>query len=174
MSKGGHALLVFMFILSFLVVPLFAASASAAEDLRNLLPGASIQKGIKTVGELVVAKGEALFQVINGGAALFFRHHFRQAVFQEYRMAGGKIINLEIYQMSSEADAEEIFDIKKDMESQPIDIGQKGSMAGYYGIFRQGAYFIAITGGDSTETTRKTLISIARMIIKKLEQLPAR
>ncbi|MCP4752157.1 MAG: hypothetical protein GY866_14770 [Proteobacteria bacterium] len=155
-------------LLSFLIVLTLSASASAAENLRIFLPGTSAPKGFEAVGEPREAEGQDLFRLINGGAVLFFRHNFRQAIFQEYATPGGKTINLEIYRMESETDAKGIFTIKKDEESQAVGIGQEGSMAGYYGMFRQGAYFITVTGDESTENVRKTLARIAGIVVKKI------
>ena len=158
----------------FFFVLVFACpiSNSKASDLHKILPSLPIPGNVKPVGGPKKAEGKELFQLINGGAVIFFQHNFKRALFQEYAMEGGKAINLEIYQMASAQDAKGIFKAKKGNEGSMLDFGREGLLFDYYCILYQGPYFLSITGADSTDAVRKVLILIAQQVVDNIKLMP--
>ncbi len=157
--------------LACLLIVMFVISTSAASNLKMILPSASALSDIKPLGESRKAEGEELYKVINGGAVIFFQYNFKRALFQEYVMPNGKTINLEIYQMGSLKDAKGIFLKKKGEEDKKPAFGQDGFLADYYCIFRQGPYYITITGEESTKAVRNTLTAIARIVVDNIKNI---
>lgn len=135
-----------------------------AWDLQALGPIITASDEIKVAANPRVAEGEDLFKLINGGAVLFFQHQFKRALFQEYATKDGKYINLEIYQMGASANAKAIFQIKKGDQGRSVAFGEEAILADYYLLFRQGPYFVTITGEDATDPVRQALIHIARAV----------
>ena len=154
----------FFFILVF-VCPIGNLKAG---DLHKILPGPIIPGNIKPVGKPQKAEGKELFELINGGAVIFFQHNFKRALFQEYALEGGKAINLEIYEMASEKDAKGIYREKKGDEGAKLGLGREGLLFDYYCMLYQGPYFISITGEDSTDAFRKVLTLIAKQVVHNI------
>jgi len=141
---------------------------ASAGDLGDLVPSIATLGDIKRIESPRSAEGEDLFKLINGGAVLFFQHQFKRALFQEFEMADGKLLNLEIYQMGSSADARAIFQKKKGDQTPSSDIGELTVIHDYYLLFAQGPYFVTVTGEEATGAVRKALIRIARAVERKI------
>ena len=160
------------FSLVFFFVFTSAVGDSAANDLRKILPADSTLGDVKFVGGAQEAEGKKLFELINGGAVIFFQHNFKRALFQEYTMGGSKSINLEIYQMGSPQDAKGIYTIKKEKDGTTLRLGQEGFLFDYYCMLYQGPYFISITGADSTDGVRNVLTLIAQQVVENIKIIP--
>jgi len=160
------------FSLLFIFVFTFAVGDSTANDLRKILPVDLTLGDVKLVGGAQEAEGKKLFELINGGAVIFFQHNFERALFQEYTMGGSKPINLEIYQMGSPQDAKSIYTIKKEKDGTILPFGQEGFLFDYYCMLYQVPYFISITGADSTDGVRKALTSIAQQVVENIKIIP--
>lgn len=149
-----------------LIIPILALSVDPvmAGELEELLPTVVSSIDIKLSGSPRKAVGEELFQLINGGAVLYFQHQFKRALFQEYETKDGKLVNVEIYQMGAPADAQAIFLTKKGDQGKPITIGEAAVVADYYLLFTQGPYFVTITGEEATSKVRDSLVKLARQV----------
>ncbi len=159
--------------LACLFIVMFVISTSAASKLqmKMILPSDSALSDIKSMGESRKAEGEELYKLINGGAVIFFQYNFKRALFQEYVLLNGKTINLEIYQMGSLKNAKGIFLKKRGEEGKKLAFGQDGFLADYYCVFRQGPYYITITGEESTKAVRNTLTAIARIVAGNIKNI---
>ena len=149
---------------------IFIQTASA-DDLADLVPTSTSVKEIKASVSLRRAVGEELFEVINGGAVLYFKHQFKKALFQEYATTDGWPVNLEIYQMGTPANAKAVFQLKRGKQGEPLSIGEEAILVDYYLLLRQGPYFISITGDEATAQVRQTLVAIARAIEQNINHL---
>ena len=156
----------------FFSVSILTIGDSAASDLRKILPVHSALGDLKPVGGAQEAEGNKLFELINGGAVIFFKHNFRRALFREYTLGGSKSINLEIYQMGSPQDAKGIYTIKIEKGGAKLPFGEEGFLFEYFCMLRQGPYFISITGADATVTVRKALTSIAQQVVHNIKIIP--
>ncbi len=155
------------FFISVYILPI---GHSAAGDLRKILPAHSALGDLKPVGGPQEVEGNKLFDLINGGAVIFFKHNFRRALFREYTLGGSKSINLEIYQMGSPQDAKGIYTIKKEKGGEKLPFGEEGFLFEYFCMLRQGPYFVSITGADATDVVRKALTSIAQQVISNIKE----
>ena len=160
------------FLLLFVFIFSSAIGDSMANDLRKILPVDSALGDVKLAGGPQEAEGKKLFELINGGAVIFFQHNFERALFQEYTMGGSKSINLEIYEMGSPQDAKGIYAIKKEKDGATLRFGQEGFLFDYYCMLYQGPYFISITGANSTDGVRKALTLIAQQVVENIKIIP--
>jgi len=114
------------------------------------------------------AVGEKLIELINGGAVLFFKHGFKQTVFQEYYIDSTQYINLEIYQMEKPLGAKGIFLARTDTSDQKLLIGELGYRSDYYCSFYRYNYYVTVTGSDSTKAIQKILRKSAEIVDRKI------
>ena len=156
----------------FLLVLAWAIGYSAANDSADILPVDLISGHVKSSGAPQKAEGKELFELINGGAVIFFKHNFIRALFQEYVVACGQSINLEIYEMASMQDARDIYTAKKGKGGAILGLGQEGLLFDYYCILYQGSYFVSITGSDSTDAVREVLSSMAQQVVANIKNIP--
>lgn len=158
----------YFFLASLLVLP-FAADAPADVDLETILPSTSALTRIKPDGDPQKAEGKELYRLINGGAVTFLRYDFKKALFQEFVMDSGKVINLEIYLMGEAKDARGIYLEKKMEHGEKLLLDAEGIFSEYYCMFWSGPYYVTVTGEDSGEDVRNAVISIAKIVIDNIK-----
>ena len=158
-----------LFLVQVISLLLLTNLTSASEkDLLRILPENREIKQAVPSGEPQVAKGEKLFELINGGAVLFFKHGFQQTLFQEYQIDNGRIMNLEIYQMDTPAGAKGVFTERADPSAKQIPLGEQGLQGDYYCAFHRGVYYVTVTGSAFTKEIQQILLTTAKMVDKKI------
>ena len=115
------------------------------------------------------AAGEQLFTLINGGAVLYVQAGFSRAVFAAYRSAAGRDINLEIYRMTSDQAARQVYTRKISAQGRPVDIGAAAFFEDYFLNFYRGVYQVTISGYAADRPTTDGIFAIARMIDERLK-----
>lgn len=154
-----------LFLVQVISLLVFTNPAFASEkDLLQMLPESRGFKEAVPAGEPQIAKGEKLFELINGGAVLFLKHGFQQALFQEYQTDNGRTMNLEIYQMKTPAVAKGVFTERADRSSKKIPLGEQGVHGAYYCAFHRGVYYVTVTGSESTQQMQQLLLKTARTV----------
>ena len=113
------------------------------------------------------AKGENLYDLINGGADLYLEYGFDRAVFTAYESLGLSV-NLELYRMESDSAAFGIYSLKKGSRGKPVSIGQEAALGEYYLNVWQGRYLITSIGMDSSAKTLQAVMQIARLVADKI------
>jgi hypothetical protein len=146
----------------------FLKVMSVEDDPINLLPESNKLGPNVTAEYQQKAQGEKLVELINGGAVLFFKHGFRQTVFQEYYVDSTQYINLEIYQMETNEGAQGIFMARFDTSAQQIDLGEQGFKSNYYCAFYRSNYYVIITASAATEELQNIFLNAAAIIDKKI------
>ena len=137
-------------------------------ELKNLAPRSGDVVGWAPDGEAQFAAGEDLFLLIDGGAEVYLKYGFKEALFQAYISDDGKSINLEIYEMVSPEAAHGIYTFKTGDGGNPIDVGQEGKLESYYLNFRRGNFLVTIIGLDTDVGTLEGIEKIARAVDSKL------
>ena len=155
---------------AFLLLTLFAVSSSAANSLKQFLPGTSDFHKIKSVGETQEATGKELYGLINGGAELYVRYGFKKAIFQEYIMVDDRVITIEIYEMTTSTESEGIFRKKKGEGGLKMNFGQNGILLDYYCLLQQGPYFFTVTGDEATADVRQNITEMARIVMDRISK----
>jgi len=132
--------------------------------LVSLLPREGRIQGWSRVDTARIYEGNALYDFIDGGADLFFEYGFRRALSVEYQSAGGKSINLEVYEMKDPGSAFGIYSIRSGEEATQVDIGQRGNAHAYYIMFWKGRFYVSVASSDSTGECRSGLEATARAV----------
>lgn len=146
-----------------------AITWGAPRDINSVLPERADLKGWALDGQAQSARGDDLFRLINGGADVFLKIGFQQAVIATYKQAA-LTINLEIFEMKDEAAATRIYREKVPAgRGIPESIGQESSHEEYYLIFRKGRFLVTLTGFDTSAKTKNGLKDIGRLVEKRLE-----
>ena len=165
--KNQPSALIRVAILILVMAPLTGAGAADRPPDLALL-AAPPPEWQQTDAPTTVA-GEALFTVINGGAEMYLRAGFRQAVFNVLQNADGLSINLEIYEMDNPAAARAIFAQKTGNSGLQAPFGQDARLASYYLNFWRGRYQITISGYASTPETLAAIRMVAATVDKRLQ-----
>jgi hypothetical protein len=123
-------------------------------------------------GELIICNSlSELARLINGGAPFYIERGAKRVVFQDYKNAKRDIyINLEIYQMGNNKEAESLFnDVFVDQPIYLPDIGERCRMAirliGVYSMdfFKENIY-ARLTITEKSDASKNELENFAKMI----------
>ncbi|MFH1983440.1 MAG: DUF6599 family protein [Pseudomonadota bacterium] len=152
-----------------LMLAVYSTDALAADDLKRLLPTGADFSEIASVGEPVEARGEQLFQLIDGGAVSFLKHGFVRAIFQEYVLTDGHVITVELYQMASPGGAEIIYREKRGDGGRALKAGTNGALFDYYGLLHQGVYYVTITADAASPAVQEKISALARTVSERLK-----
>jgi hypothetical protein len=163
------SIIITVFILPFLFpVYLQAGESKEADSLFRLLPSSSQLAGWKLDGAPQTAVELELFKLINGGAEIYMQEGFKRAIMASYGNKEGKMINLEIYEMSSPDSALRIYKKKIGKEGKRLSIGEDALLEVYYINFRKGPFQVTLSGDDSEEDTVRMLLDMARMVADQI------
>jgi hypothetical protein len=105
--------------------------------------------------------GEDLFLYMNGGAEIYHEYGFKGLLVQEYEHAGGKMLVLEIFQMSDARGAFGIYTFKTGAGGEMLEAGNAGLVENYYLNFWKGPFLVTLTGLDDSPETKRGLKQIA-------------
>jgi len=154
-----------LMIFAWVVLSAVPSSAQERELKGDLLTCLPRLDGLTPDGFLQkVEDAESLFSVINGGAVVYVRHGFLRGLFQAYKDENHKFFNLEIIEMKDGDAARTIYRLKTKNSGKKIDIGDEAVLEDYYLIFRQGRFYLSVTGPDSDKETRDVVIRIAEAV----------
>jgi hypothetical protein len=142
-------------------------AGAADQALQFLLPDSQEARPWVPDGPAQVAEGQELFTLINGGAELFLRHGFERAAMQNYSLAGGRPIQVEIYQMKLPDGAAQVFAWRGRSGELPIAIGDAGLDGEYYLVFRQGRFLVTVTAADTHPDSRAAILGLARAVERR-------
>jgi hypothetical protein len=140
----------------------------AAQSQVGLVGAAVPIDGWQIESEPLVYVGDGLFELINGGAEIYHRHGFVQALAAEYGDADGRSIALEVFEMGDADGAAEIFAEKTGGSGKPLEIGDESAFESYYLNVRTGRYLITITGFESDDETTDGIRQLAGAVAKEL------
>ena len=119
-------------------------------------------------GEPQLVVGDALFELINGGAELYYRLGFVQALAAQSADPEGRSISLEVFEMTDTEAAHAIFVEKSGGSADAVQIGEESAFEDYYLNFRSGSFLVTITGFDSDSTTTDGLRRLADAVANAL------
>jgi hypothetical protein len=148
---------------------LFADTTFAEEDLTKLLPESL--DGWRRSDTTQIFDRENLFDYINGGAEIYLSYDFQRVVVQRYGIKiedslEGNSITVEIWQMSSAADAYGVYSL--DHLQEDVDIGQKGGYDTGVLRFWKGRYFVKILGFE--ENSKEIILKLGGFIDKEIKE----
>jgi len=145
-----------------LVVVVHCAKGPGVEETSAIASAAVAIDGWQMEYEPEIFVGDTLFELINGGAEIYHRFGFVQALSTQYADADGRSISLEVFEMKDVDGARDIYLDKTGGAGEPLEIGDQAAGEDYYLNFRSGRYLVTITGFDSDEATKDGILKLAR------------
>lgn len=166
-SSIGMILGVFLWLF---LVPVFsrAEDPRGAKVLFDLLPSKSQLQGWQLDGTPQTAVGVKLYKLINGGAEIYIKAGFKQAIMATYRNRAGKLMNLEIYEMTSVKGAAGVFKQKIGKQGKKVSIGMAALLEDGFMNFYQGPYQVTLSWDDDEAGTVSALLELARRVASRL------
>ncbi|MDR0698709.1 MAG: hypothetical protein LBG28_05770 [Tannerella sp.] len=104
-------------------------------------------------------KGEALYDYINGGAELYLSYGLAGMTGCKYNGDGLPQVTVEIYEMTSPANAFGVYTQSRDREE--CEYGQGSQRSGDFLLFWKDRYYVIITTEKATPESSKALLHIA-------------
>jgi hypothetical protein len=112
--------------------------------------------------------GEALFDLINGGAVQFFNHGFEWAAAAVYRQEGDGDVTVEAYRMTSAAGARGVFEERAGGPVESARVGEEARIVHSSVEFRKGSFFVLVTAYETGQAGRDAAQELARIIEGRL------
>jgi hypothetical protein len=110
---------------------------------------------------------ETLFDFMNGAADLYFTYGFEGLSVGQYVDQDGRVVQVEIYDTATDADAYGLFTYNS--YGEPIDLGVDGELdSGYRLAFWQGAHFVQLLPRE--EVQNEVLRAFGRAVASALPQ----
>jgi len=144
------------------------ARTPALEQPLDLASAAVEIEGWQLEVEPQVYVGDALFELINGGAELYHRFGFVQVLSAQYSDGEGRSIALELFEMRDAEAARGIYSEKTGGAGEHMEIGDEAAFESYYLNFRSGRFLVTVTGFDSDPETTDGLLELARAVELRL------
>ncbi len=144
-------------------------SASMQRDISVYLPAAGAMKGWKPAGSPLTFVGEGLYDLIDGGAVIYYEYGFRQTVVQRYEGINGQSIEIQIYEMKDPAGAYGIYTFLSDIDGEVIEIENEGIGADHYLHFWKGNYFVTLISTNTDGTASTDLLMFAKDVEAKIK-----
>lgn len=140
------------------------ARAPEVDDAPRIEAAAVELEGWRLEYEPEIYVGDSLFELINGGAEVYHRFGFVQALATQYSEPDGRSISLEVFEMGDIEGAGKIYADKTGGTGEPLEIGDEAAGEDYYLNFRSGPFLVTITGFESDEETRDGILKLARAV----------
>lgn len=138
---------------------------SPALDPTGLFPAATIIPGWQISQKLTTYNRDNLFNLVDGQAESFFAYGFEQVAVQRYQDSAGILMNVEIWQLATSADAYGLFSAGR--TGGPAAMGNEAdSDPGRRLAFWQDRYFVNLNAAQPVPDA--TLQTFARAISGKL------
>jgi hypothetical protein len=128
------------------LVALAGCAAPAAKPFAasSALPAANAVAGWTPTDAAQAYTHDNLYNLVDGQAESFFAYNFQQAVVGRYQNAARALINVEIWQLASPADAFGLYTSGR--TGKPVALGNDGSAdAGQRVLFWQDDYYVAVS-----------------------------
>jgi hypothetical protein len=142
--------------------------AVVQRDISIYMPGSGTAEGWKEIGPSRVFVGEGLYDLINGGAVIYFEYGFKQAVTQEYENIDGHSIVLQIYEMTDPSSAFGVYTFLRGAEGKNFDIGDEGVIEDHYLYFWKGNFLITLIASDSEEGVSSAMWALAHEVDRRI------
>jgi hypothetical protein len=114
--------------------------------------------------------GEALFDLIDGGAVQYFDHGFEWAAAATYRLESVCDIGVEAYRMTSPAAATGVYEERAGGSTESASIGEDSRIVHSSVEFRKDSFFVLVTAYDTGQAARDAARELARIVEGRLPE----
>jgi len=131
----GHWSLIFALLL--------AGCGGRLVSLGDVFLDAGAFPGWTPAGEVELFDRENIYDLVDGQAEAFFAYGFEQVAVRRYESAGGAVLDVEVWQLATPADAYGLFTVS--IAGEPVAIGNDGDAdPGRRLAFWQDRYYVCI------------------------------
>jgi hypothetical protein len=135
----------------------------------DYLPGAKFGSDWQLVDSIIHYKGDDLFYLIDGGAAVFLEYGFNDVSEAEYKNHDGLKIRAEVYRMADAQAAYGIYSLKKSPADKPLLLGQEAVSGESYIFGWKGDVFLILSGDGDSAQLAKPLFDMAKSVFEKVQ-----
>jgi hypothetical protein len=149
-------------------VILMGSLKATGQETSRLLPAAEELTGWKISRFPEVFTGDNLFDLINGGADIYFEYGFNDVVSAQYTDPSLNIIQVEIYHMTDASSAYGIFSITQQTVQWSEDYGNLSAVNQDYISFWKDRYYVNISWSSRQRIDPPLLAKLANLITGKI------
>jgi hypothetical protein len=113
--------------------------------------------------------GDELFNMIDGGAALYQEYGFDRAISAKYENGAGGGVDVEVYAMSDSGSAYGIFGITAAAGERSLTLGDEGEMGEYFLVFRKGRHVVTVSGQNTEKRTMEGVKLIGQAVDARVD-----
>jgi hypothetical protein len=158
----------YVFVIPLLVICLILP-ARGQKDIRSVLPALESLQGWQYNKAPRVYPGDKLFDLINGGADIYYEYGFTQVVSVTYNDPAHTVILVEIYEMSDPSAGYGIFSLMQQTAEWCKTYGNVSAVRNDYIAFWQGNYYVNISWSSRQHKDIPPLTKLAKMICDNIE-----
>ena len=136
----------------------------SSQDIIKLLPAQGELPGWKIQQGPEIYEGEKLFDLIDGGADIYFEYGFTQVVSADYYDQAQNITQAEIYEMTDASAAYGIFSLSQQSVEWGNAFGQLSVVTNDYIAFWKDKYYVNISWSSRQEPKSKPMETLASLI----------
>jgi hypothetical protein len=139
-----------LIVLSLLFIAAYLdAQQPVGNDLISIFRSIPLPDKWKPTDSLHIFRGEDLYQLIDGGADIYFEYGFSWAGSRRYASPAGNELGLEIYEMRDPESAYGIFSFLAEETGTPVPFGQAGVGGDGFFIYQKDRFVVTLTALDS-------------------------
>jgi hypothetical protein len=139
-----------------------------AGEITSLLPSLEKLPGWKFSQAPEVYKGDDLFELIDGGADIYFEYGFSQVVSADYTDPGQNITQAEIYEMSDAPAAYGIFSLMQQSSAWTAEYGQQTVITPDYIAFWKDKYYVIVSWSSRNDPKSGSMDVLAGIITQNI------
>jgi len=139
-------------------------------SLQSLLPRSAEIPGWQLTRDPELYSGDGLFDLIDGGADLFYEYRFKTVINTQYGENNGSKIQLEIYEMDSDTSAYGIFSSIYNSSDVNRHIGLFSAVNDQYIAFVKDRYYVNIAWVIRKDAKAESLLSFAMLVSDKISK----
>jgi hypothetical protein len=133
-----------------------------------VLPVAGELDGLTVIDSPRLFMGEALFDLIDGGAVQYFDYGFEWAAAATYRLEGVCDVGVEAYRMTSSAAATGVYEERAGGSVESAEVGEDSRVVQSSVEFRKGSFFVLVTAYQTGQAARNAAKQVARVVEGRL------
>jgi hypothetical protein len=141
-----------------------------SQEIGRLLPSPEKIPGWKIQQGPDLYAGDRLFDLIDGGADIYFEYGFSQVISVDYIDQAQNITEAEIYEMTDAPAAYGIFSLTQQAGLWGQDYGQLSAVNKDYIAFWKGRYYVIISWSSRQDPVKKPMETLARLISDEIEE----
>ena len=158
---------------SVLMIPLMVIClippAMGQKDIRSVLPALESLQGWEYNKAPRVYAGDKLFDLINGGADIYYEYGFTQVISVTYNDPAHTVILVEIYEMSDPSAGYGVFSLMQQTGEWCKTYGNVSAVRNDYIAFWKGNYYVIISWSSRQHKDIPPLTKLAKMICDNIK-----